>query len=113
MDIIERKNFVTELIEQIESGNAFWQKPWNVKSFLPCNGISGKVYKGMNFLRLLSNTNDARWFTEKMCNKLKLEWPQNAPKEYVDYYYAYKFKNPDSVTYSHHLRGGGFLGRTS
>ena len=28
-----------------------------------------------------------------MCNKLKLEWPQNAPKEYVDYYYAYKFKN--------------------
>jgi len=54
------------LIEQLKAGTAPWQKPWdgNVQGFMPFNPTTGKRYKGINALWLMSQgREDARWLT--------------------------------------------------
>ena len=69
-----KKNSVYELvaaniIKQLEQGTAPWQIPWQSHgpSFeLPYNAISGKRYRGINILSLLSaERSDPRWVTFK------------------------------------------------
>jgi len=61
-----------KLIEQLKAGTAPWQKPWKPSdsSTLPINPTTGKRYKGINTLRLMSTTHaDPRWMTYKQaCN---------------------------------------------
>ena len=56
-----------KLIEQVNQGTAPWQKPWAPgESYLPYNPTSGKAYKGVNTLQLLSEERgDPRWLTYK------------------------------------------------
>lgn len=57
------------LIEQLRQGTAPWQKPWRPgepSSFLPMNPTTGKRYRGINALQLLSQGHsDQRWMTYK------------------------------------------------
>lgn len=57
------------IIKQLEQGTAPWQIPWerNTPAFeLPFNAITGKRYKGINILSLLSaSRSDPRWVTFK------------------------------------------------
>jgi putative DNA primase/helicase len=57
------------LIEQLKEGTAPWQKPWQPgepNAFLPMNPITGKRYKGINAIHLMSQgRNDLRWMTYK------------------------------------------------
>jgi hypothetical protein len=63
-----------KLIAQLEQGTAPWQRPWNpdeAGGFLPYNPLTGKRYKGINTLNLLSeDRNDNRWMTYKQAGEL-------------------------------------------
>jgi putative DNA primase/helicase len=55
------------LIEQLRQGTAPWQKPWQPGeplALLPMNPITGKRYKGINAIQLMSQgRTDQRWMT--------------------------------------------------
>lgn len=64
------------LIEQLKAGTAPWQKPWEPGSqgFLPMNPTTGKRYKGINVIHLMSQgRSDNRWLTY---NQAKAEGAQ-------------------------------------
>lgn len=55
-----------KLIGQLEQGTAPWQKPWEPGADLPMNPASGKRYRGINALQLMSEgRSDPRWLTYK------------------------------------------------
>ncbi len=57
------------LIEQLKKGTAPWQKPWHpgdLQAALPFNPTTGKRYRGINILNLMSRGfTDPRWLTYK------------------------------------------------
>ncbi|KAI5911935.1 zincin-like metallopeptidase domain-containing protein [Azoarcus sp. PA01] len=57
------------LIEQLKAGTAPWQRPWEPGEpggFLPFNPTTGKRYKGINAIHLMSQgRTDNRWMTYK------------------------------------------------
>ncbi|MDO8894619.1 zincin-like metallopeptidase domain-containing protein [Nitrosomonas sp.] len=57
------------LIEQLKKGVAPWQKPWkpgDLLAVLPMNPTTGKRYRGINSLNLMSRAyTDPRWLTYK------------------------------------------------
>jgi putative DNA primase/helicase len=58
-----------KLIEQLKAGVAPWQRPWEPGEpggFLPVNPTTGKRYKGINAIHLMSQgRTDNRWMTYK------------------------------------------------
>jgi putative DNA primase/helicase len=55
-----------QLIAQLKAGTAPWQRPWdgNIQGFMPYNPTTGKRYKGINAVWLLSQEReDSRWLT--------------------------------------------------
>ena len=58
-----------KLIKQLQEGTAPWQKPWEpgeAGANMPVNPTTGKRYKGINALQLMSEGhNDQRWMTYK------------------------------------------------
>ena len=69
---IDKKPFhetvAEKLIKQLKSGTAPWQKPWDpdVQGFMPTNPTTGKRYKGVNAIYLMSQgRHDNRWLTYK------------------------------------------------
>ena len=58
-----------KLIEQLKQGTAPWQKPWEpgeAGANMPINPTTGKRYKGINALQLMSEgREDQRWMTYK------------------------------------------------
>lgn len=58
-----------KLIEQLKAGTAPWQRPWDPGEpggFLPVNPTTGKRYKGINAIYLMSQgRTDNRWMTYK------------------------------------------------
>jgi putative DNA primase/helicase len=58
-----------KLIEQLRAGTAPWQKPWvpgEAGVNMPINPTTGKRYKGINALQLMSEgRDDQRWMTYK------------------------------------------------
>lgn len=54
------------LIKQLEEGTAPWQRPWDKDAVLPLNPTTGKRYKGINAVHLMSqDREDPRWMTYK------------------------------------------------
>jgi len=58
-----------KLIEQLKAGTAPWQKPWQPgvpNAMMPMNPTSGKRYRGINAIHLMSQGyDDPRWMTYK------------------------------------------------
>lgn len=75
---MEKKPFhetvAAKLIEQLKQGTAPWQKPWKAGepgSFIPINPSTGKRYRGINALHLMSQgRGDQRWMTFKQAAAL-------------------------------------------
>jgi len=67
-----RLELADRLIEQMEKGEARWQKPWMAGDFqAPINAVTGKPYHGVNYemLTMFSPDNsDPRWMTLKQAN---------------------------------------------
>jgi len=61
-----------KLIEQLKEGTAPWQKPWEPGqpgTFLPVNPTTGKRYRGINAIQLMSQgRSDQRWMTYKQAS---------------------------------------------
>ena len=78
MPMNEKKPFhetvAENLIKQLEQGTAPWQRPWEAGEsglFVPFNPLTGKRYKGINALHLMSqDRDDQRWLTYKQANEL-------------------------------------------
>lgn len=60
-----------KLIDQLEKGTAPWQKPWEGGGFMPENPTTGKRYRGINAVHLMSQgRDDNRWMTYKQAKSL-------------------------------------------
>ncbi len=64
---------VSDLIQEMENGNTFWEQPWFVKS--PTNFKTKKRYKGINIINLnfyaqKNGFNSHYWITEKQAISL-------------------------------------------
>ena len=63
-----------KLIEQLKAGTTPWQKPWqpgNPNSMFPVNPTTGKRYRGINAVYLMSHEHsDNRWMTYKQAQSV-------------------------------------------
>ncbi|MFL6633918.1 MAG: zincin-like metallopeptidase domain-containing protein [Massilia sp.] len=60
-----------KLVKQLEQGTAPWQKPWEPGMDLPTNPVSGKRYRGINALHLMSEgRSDPRWLTYRQAQAM-------------------------------------------
>lgn len=61
-----------KLIQQLKEGTAPWQKPWEPgqpRAFIPINPTTGKRYRGINAIQLMSQGHkDQRWMTYKQAS---------------------------------------------
>lgn len=96
-----KKNSVYELvaaniIKQLEQGTAPWQIPWQSHgpSFeLPYNAISGKRYRGINILSLLSaERSDPRWVTFKQAEAQGWKIKKGEKASLIQYIKTHEYK---------------------
>lgn len=66
------KVLADQLIEQIKTNTAPWQKPWEASlGSVPYNALTEKPYRGYNILSLvMRNYDDPRWLTFKQAKDL-------------------------------------------
>ncbi|MCB1986546.1 MAG: DUF1738 domain-containing protein [Burkholderiales bacterium] len=78
------------LIEQLKKGVAPWQKPWkpgDLLAALPVNPTTGKRYRGINSLNLMSLAyTDPRWLTYKQAVSLGAQVRKGEKSTLVQYW---------------------------
>ncbi|HNI38619.1 MAG TPA: zincin-like metallopeptidase domain-containing protein, partial [Pseudomonadales bacterium] len=78
------------LIEQLKKGVAPWQKPWkpgDLLAALPMNPTTGKRYRGINSLNLMSRAyTDPRWLTYKQAKSLGAQVRKGEKSTLVQYW---------------------------
>ncbi|MER0203194.1 MAG: DUF1738 domain-containing protein [Nitrosomonas sp.] len=78
------------LIEQLKKGVAPWQKPWepgDLLAVLPVNPTTGKRYRGINSLNLMSRAyTDPRWLTYKQAISLGAQVRKGEKSTLVQYW---------------------------
>ncbi|PXW83272.1 antirestriction protein ArdC [Nitrosomonas sp. Nm84] len=78
------------LIEQLKKGVAPWQKPWepgDLLAALPVNPTTGKRYRGINSLNLMSRAyTDPRWLTYKQATALNAQVRKGEKSTLVQYW---------------------------
>ncbi len=78
------------LIEQLKKGVAPWQKPWepgDLLAALPVNPTTGKRYRGINSLNLMSLAyTDPRWLTYKQAISLGAQVRKGEKSTLVQYW---------------------------
>ncbi len=78
------------LIEQLKKGTAPWQKPWepgDLLAALPVNPTTGKRYRGINSLNLMSCAyTDPRWLTYKQAVSLGAQVRKGEKSTLVQYW---------------------------
>jgi len=78
------------LIEQLKKGVAPWQKPWepgDLLATLPMNPTTGKRYRGINSLNLMSRAyTDPRWLTYKQAVSLGAQVRKGEKSTLVQYW---------------------------
>ncbi|GKS70572.1 antirestriction protein ArdC [Nitrosomonas sp. PY1] len=90
------------LIEQLKKGAAPWQKPWepgDLLAVLPMNPTTGKRYRGINSLNLMSRAyTDPRWLTYKQAVSLGAQVRKGEKSMLVQYwkFTDERIKNDDS-----------------
>ncbi|PTQ87294.1 zincin-like metallopeptidase domain-containing protein [Nitrosomonas ureae] len=78
------------LIEQLKKGVAPWQKPWkpgDLLAALPVNPTTGKRYRGINSLNLMSRAyTDSRWLTYKQAINIGAQVRKGEKSTLVQYW---------------------------
>jgi len=84
------KQVAKNLIEQLKQGTAPWQKPWKPGDpllTLPNNPTTGKNYRGINVLHLMSQgRTDPRWLTYKQAASLGAQVKKGEKSTLVQYW---------------------------
>lgn len=100
--IHHRQVLTDEIISSIQKGTAPWQKPWpkGLKKERPVSCITGKEYRGGNFLCLSTAPfADPRWMTFKQAAKKKWNVKKGEKGHYIEYiswFEIKKEKDPDT-----------------
>ena len=88
-----------KLIEQLEQGTAPWQKPWlpgEPGGMMPTNPTTGKRYKGINAVYLMSQGyNDQRWMTYKQAETVEAQVRKGEKGTAIQYW---KFNEEHTLT---------------
>lgn len=88
-----------KLIEQLEKGVAPWQRPWlpgEPGGMMPLNPTTGKRYKGINAVYLVSQGyNDQRWMTYKQAEAVEAQVRKGEKGTPIQYW---KFTEEHTVT---------------
>ncbi|MEJ5038590.1 DUF5710 domain-containing protein [Acinetobacter johnsonii] len=92
------QDIADRLIEQIKSNTAPWQKPWEAGQSiegLPINLNTGKPYRGMNLVNLMSvaenkGYEDNRWITYKGAEKLGAQVKKGEKSTSIHYWKFYE-----------------------
>lgn len=88
-----------KLIEQLEKGVAPWQRPWlpgEPGGMMPLNPTTGKRYKGINAVFLMSQGyNDQRWMTYKQAEAVEAQVRKGEKGTPIQYW---KFTEEHTVT---------------
>lgn len=88
-----------KLVAQLREGTAPWQKPWQPGepgAFLPFNPTTGKRYKGINALHLMSEGHaDQRWMTYKQAASAGAQVRQGEKGTPIQYW---KFSEEQGLT---------------
>ena len=88
-----------KLIEQLKQGTAPWQKPWQAGepgAFLPVNPTTGKRYRGINAIHLMSQgQSDQRWMTYKQAAAIGAQVRQGEKGTPIQYW---KFSEKQTKT---------------
>jgi len=88
-----------KLIEQLREGTAPWQKPWepgDAGTFMPINPTTGKRYRGINALQLMSEGHaDPRWMTYKQAAALDAQVRRGEKGTQIQYW---KFTDEQTKT---------------
>ena len=76
------------LVAQLEAGTAPWQRPWKPgDSYLPTNAATGKAYRGINALLLLSQGRpDPRWLRYKQAESIDAHVRQGEHVTLIQYW---------------------------
>jgi putative DNA primase/helicase len=79
-----------KLIEQLKKGIAPWQKPWEpgeISVNLPMNPATGKRYKGINTIQLMSQGyNDQRWMTYNQASSVDAQVKKGEKGTQIQYW---------------------------
>jgi antirestriction protein ArdC len=78
-----------EILEQLRLGTAPWQKPWSGEGPVrwPRNAVTGKVYRGINFLTLLAASgDDPRWCTRRQAESRGWSVREGATPRKIHFY---------------------------
>ena len=100
--IHHRQVLTDEIISSIQKGTAPWQKPWpkGLKKERPVSCVTGKEYRGGNFLCLSTAPfADPRWMTFKQAAKKKWNVKKGEKGHYIEYiswFETKKEKDPDT-----------------
>lgn len=100
--IHHRQVLTDEIISSIQKGTAPWQKPWpkGLKKERPVSCVTGKEYRGGNFLCLSTAPfADPRWLTFKQAAKKKWNVKKGEKGHYIEYiswFETKKEKDPDT-----------------
>jgi len=100
--IHHRQVLTDEIISSIQKGTAPWQKPWpkGLKKERPVSYVTGKEYRGGNFLCLSTAPfADPRWMTFKQAAKKKWSVKKGEKGHYIEYiswFEIKKEKDPDT-----------------
>lgn len=100
--IHHRQVLTDEIISSIQKGTAPWQKPWpkGLKKERPVSCVTGKEYRGGNFLCLSTAPfADPRWMTFKQAAKKKWNVKKGEKGRYIEYiswFEIKKEKDPDT-----------------
>ena len=100
--IHHRQVLTDEIISSIQKGTAPWQKPWpkGLKKERPVSCVTGKEYRGGNFLCLSTAPfADPRWLTFKQAAKKKWNVKKGEKGHYIEYiswFEIKKEKDPDT-----------------
>lgn len=88
-----------KLIAQLQAGTAPWQKPWQPgepSANLPINPSTGKRYRGINALHLMSEgRGDPRWLTYKQASMLDAQVRKGEKGTSIQYW---KFADEQPLT---------------
>jgi antirestriction protein ArdC len=74
-----------QIIEQLESGEVPWRKPWS--SELPCNLVSQKPYRGLNVFMLATSGYESKyWLTFNQATRLGGKVKQGSKSHLVTFW---------------------------
>jgi antirestriction protein ArdC len=106
-----RQELAERLIQKIEEGTAFWQKPWAAGEVQrPSNAVTGKPYSGVNAANLMDfspDTSDNRWCTYKQAESQGWQVRKGERGIPVEKWMEYEHKRtPDEIATIQSQNGG-------